>query len=149
VMATCILLGITTTALFWTFGGDADFLAFVHLMLYLVAALCFNWGWRPELALWAATVIPWFILLPSMPTRLDPTELVAAIFTGSVVCLAVAEGALRLFATTHHHRRAEEQGRRELQVSRDAYRDLAEQAHEPIFTTDGTGQLTYVNGAFA
>ena len=139
VLGACILVALTTTVRFALVGGDADFLAYIHLMLYLLAALCFTWGWRPELALWSATVIPYLIVLPRLPVHVHPSELSAAIISGSVICFAIAEGASRAFTAQFHHRRAEERGRQELEASRNAYRDLAELASEPIFTTDAAG----------
>jgi PAS domain S-box-containing protein len=144
-----VLLGLTTIGRFAAVAGSADFLAFVLLTLYLLAALLFAWGWRAELALLVLTAVPWGLALARLRLHVPPVELAAAIMIGSTIALALAEGAARTFALAFRHRAAEEASRRELEVSRNAYRDLAEQAHEPIFASDLAGRFTYVNAALA
>ena len=61
----------------------------------------------------------------------------------------MAEGSFRSFRTAFVHRRRELERTRELQVSRDAYRDLAENATDLIWTADLDGRFTYVNEAAA
>jgi len=149
VMGACIFLGTSTTVLFAYVSGSGDFLAFVLLTLYLAAALFFMWGWAAELCLLVATVLPWLIALHSLVFHVPTAELVTAIVTGTVISLALAEVGARNVGLTLHHRANEERSRRELEVSRDAYRDLAEQAHELIFAADPSGRFAYVNPALA
>jgi PAS domain S-box-containing protein len=149
VMGACIAFGLTAIALFAAVRGGGDFLAYVLLTLYLLCALCFTWGWRAEVTLWAVTVVPWALAIPALRFRFPTVELATAIVTGSVICVAVAEGAARSFATAFHHGVNEARSRRALEASRNAYRDLAEQAHEPILTVDPEGRFTYVNAALA
>jgi len=149
VMGACILLGVTTVALFAAIGGAADFLAFVLLTLYLITAIFFAWGWRPELVLLVCTAAPWGFAIPAMRVHVPPIELTSAIAVGSVIALAIAHGAARGFAVAFRHRESERASRRALEASRNAYRDLAEQAHEPIFAADPAGRLTYANAALA
>src|SRR5206468_4818474 len=117
--------------------------------LYLSAALAFMWGWRAELALLVATVIPWLLAIPALRFHVPTVELVAAIVTGSVICLAIAEAGARSLEIALQHRVNEERSRRELEASRNAYRDLAELAHELIFGASPSGRFTYLNAALA
>ncbi len=149
VMSACVFLGTSTTVLFAQVGGSADFLAYVLLTLYLSAALFFMWGWVAELGLLVATVVPWLVALPALHYHVPTVELVTAIVTGTVISLALAEVGARNVAITLFHRASVERGRRELEASHDAYRDLAERARDPIFATDSSGRLTYVNAALA
>ncbi|HLY37724.1 MAG TPA: ATP-binding protein [Candidatus Binatia bacterium] len=149
VMGACIVLGVTTTAVFVSAGGTGDFLAFTLLMLYLLAALTFMWGWRAELVLLGSTALVWALATRTLRFHVPPVELATAIGVGSFVALAIAEGAWRAFAVAFEHRANEEASRRELEASRNAYRDLAEQATELIFTADIASRLTYVNAAMA
>jgi len=149
VMAACVFLGTSTIVVFASVAGGGDFLAYVLLTLYLSAALAFMWGWRAELSLLVATVIPWLLAVPALRFHFPTSELVTAIVTGSVICLAIAEAGRRSLETTFRHRLSEERSRRALEASRDAYRDLAEHAHELIFAADPSGRFTYVNAALA
>ncbi|HJQ83123.1 MAG TPA: ATP-binding protein [Candidatus Binatia bacterium] len=149
VMLACILLGVTTTVVFSTTGASGEFLAFTLLTLYLLAALAFVWGWQAELTLLGLTVIPWLVAVPGMTFAVPTVELVTAILVGSVLALAIAEGAGRAFAIAFRHRENEEANRRALEASHKEYRDLAEHAHEPIFAADFSGRFTYVNAAMA
>jgi len=107
------------------------------------------WGWPAELGLLVATVIPWLLAIPALRFHFPTAELVTAIVTGSVISLAIAEAGARNLEFALRHRANEERSRRELEASRDAYRDLAEHAHELILTADPSGRFTYVNAALA
>src|SRR5947208_3689430 len=149
VMAACVFLGTSTIVVFARVAGSGDFLAYVLLTLYLSAALAFMWGWPAELGLLVATVIPWLLAIPALRFHFPTAELVTAIVTGSVISLAIAEAGARNLEFALRHRANEERSRRELEASRDAYRDLAEHAHELILTADPSGRFTYVNAALA
>ena len=62
----CVGLGVSTTAVFARVGAPGDFLAFVLLTLYLLAALLFTWGWRTESALLGVTIVPWVLAIPGL-----------------------------------------------------------------------------------
>jgi PAS domain S-box-containing protein len=148
-MTACVLLGQSSTVLFAVHRGNGDMLAFVLLTLYLAAALFFAWGWRAELVVWMATVVPWVLAHPYLRFYLPTLELWTAIVIGSSVCLALAEGAARSFGTAFGRGRRAQAATDALAASRDAYRDLAENASDLIYTHDLDGRLTYVNEAFA
>jgi len=149
VATTCVLLGIAETALFAAVRADGDLLAFVLLTLFLATSVLFAWGWVPALVLQVATTASWLVAMPFLTFYVPRIELATAIVLGSVLSLGIAEGAARGIRAALVHRRNEVESRRALHASRDAYRDLAENAPELIFTTDGAGRLTYVNPAFA
>jgi len=148
VAATVVLLGLSVTVLFATVRGDGDMLAFVLLTLYLSSALFFAWGWRIELAVWVATVVPWALAIPWLQFFLPPLELITAIGIGSMVCLAIAEVSARSFGVVFERGERAGVASQALAASRDAYRDLAENATDLIYTHDLQGRLTYVNAAF-
>jgi two-component system sensor histidine kinase UhpB len=149
IAAACVLLGVSTTVWFAVLGGDGDLLAFVLMTLYLAAALFFAWGWATALAVLVGTVVPWLCALPHLRFHMPTVELVAAIGVGSTVCLAIAEVAARTFGVAFERGERERQASDALARSRDAYRDLAENASDLIYTHDLEGRLTYVNRAFA
>src|SRR5438067_2411579 len=135
VMAACVFLGTSTIVVFARVAGSGDFLAYVLLTLYLSAALAFMWGWPAELGLLVATVIPWLLAIPALRFHFPTAELVTAIVTGSVISLAIAEAGARNLEFALRHRANEERSRRELEASRDAYRDLAELARDRFLAT--------------
>lgn len=96
-----------------------------------------------------ATVIPWLAANPMLRFFLPTVELVAAIAIGSIVCLGLAEVSSRGFGTAFVRGAREQEATRQLAASRDAYRDLAENASDLIYTHDLEGRFTYVNEAFA
>jgi PAS domain S-box-containing protein len=148
-VAAVIGLGVASVALFAGVRGDGDMLAFVLLTLYLASSLFFAWGWRTALVVLVSTVVPWLAAGPLLRFYLPTVELVAAIGIGSTVCLGIAEAAARGFGTGFLRGAREEEATRALAASRDAYRDLAENASDLIYTHDLEGRLTYVNPAFA
>src|SRR6185295_10950589 len=77
------------------------------------------------------------------------TERVVAMAIGAAEWLGTAEAAARSFRTSWYHERAREDAAAKLAASRDAYRDLAENARDLIYTHDLEGRFTYVNEALA
>jgi len=149
VTTSLVLLGLSTSVLFARVGGNGDILAFVLLTLYLSSALFFSWGWRSALGVWVITVAVWAAAIPRMRFFLPTPELGAAIAIGSLVCLALAELTARAFGISFERGEREAAATRALAASHDAYRDLAENAHDLIYTHDLSGRLTYINEAFA
>ena len=145
----CVALGASSTLLFTIAGGGAEPLAFVLLTLFLAAALLFAWGWRAELVVVLATLALGAAALPFTTQVIAAPAFAAAVLIGTVVSLAIAEGSARAFASGVRVRVAELERRRELAESRDAYRDLAENARDFIYTGDLSGRITYVNEAMA
>ena len=115
-MAACVLLGVTSVALFAAIGAGGDFVAFVLLMLYLLTALAFSWGWKAEAVLLLLTVVPWTLAIPALRFSVPTAELIAAIVVGSAIAIAVAEGTARAFAVAFEHREADEASRRALEA---------------------------------
>ncbi len=147
VVGACVLLGLATMLVVHSVGAYGEVLAFMLLTLCLSSALVFSWGWGPELVLLVFMLVPGAFLLEHV-TFLVPLPEVAAAFTiGASVALVVAEGSARSVRAVARRRFAQEQVTRELQQSRDAYRDLAEHARDLIWSTDREGRLVYVNEA--
>ena len=149
VVLAVVLLGTSSTALFAAIGGNGDILAFVLLTLYLLSALFFAWGWRTTALVLASTVTLWALVTPLLRFYLPTLELAVAIAIGSSVCLAIAEVTWRTFGTAFERGVREQEATRQLAASLDAYRDLAENASDLIYTHDLEGRFTYVNEAFA
>jgi signal transduction histidine kinase/ActR/RegA family two-component response regulator len=120
VMVACVFLGTSTIVVFAAVHGSGDFLAYVLLTLYLSAALAFMWGWRAELLLLVATVIPWLLALHALRFHFPTPELLTAIVTGSVLCLAIAEAGARNLEAALRHQASEERSRHALEASRNA-----------------------------
>ena len=148
-VATGIILGLSTAILFAIAEIYGEVLAFALLTLYMLAALLFAWGWKPELLLMLGTLIPCWFLVPSLELFVPPPEVGTAIVIGGALALAIAEGAARTFRISFLRRESENEMKRELEASRDAYRDLAEKAQDLIYTIDLEGRFAYVNEALA
>jgi signal transduction histidine kinase/ActR/RegA family two-component response regulator len=116
-------LGWSSTMLFAVARGSGDALAFVLLTLYLSCALFFDWRWRPQTIVWIATVVTYLLAVPFLTFRLPVIELATAIVIGSVLALALAEGAARTFRLAWLHRTVEARTRGALEASRDAAED--------------------------
>lgn len=147
VVAASVLLGLAATVLVDAVGAHGEILAFMLLTLYLATALLFSWGWRPELALLVLTLVPWMLVFGRFAFFVPLGELAAAVAIGATLALAIAEGTARNVRAVLRRRRAQEEASRELQISRDAYRDIAEHARDMIWSADLQGRLTYVNEA--
>ena len=148
-VATCVGLGVVAIGLVEAAGGYAEVLAFLLLTLYLLAALLFAWGWRAELVLLAATLVPWLARIDGLQRFVPLPELGAAVAIGAALALGVAEGGARSLRQVSRRRRAQLAATRALRASHDAYRDLAEQAPDLIWTADLEGRFTYVNPPLA
>lgn len=144
-----VVLGwIVLVFLLWM-GGHREVLGVKLLTLYTVAAFTFAWGWRIAAALVVATLVPSFAALPYLSPSGQSTELLTAVAFGTVVSLGVAELTARGLARVRAYGRAAAEHSRELAASRDAYRDLAENVRDFIWTIDLEGRWTYLNAAFA
>ncbi|MDD1632665.1 MAG: PAS domain S-box protein, partial [Methylococcaceae bacterium] len=146
-VAASALLGLASTVLVDAVGAHGEILAFMLLTLYLATALLFSWGWRAELALLVLTLVPWMLVLKRFAFFVPLDELAAAVAIGATLALAIAEGTARNVRAVLRRRRAQEEATRELQISRDAYRDITEHARDMIWSADLQGRLTYVNEA--
>ena len=111
VVAGCVVLGVSNSAVFYVVGGHGDFLAFVLLTLYLMVSLFFGWGWRRTLIVLCGTVVAWGIVLPHLTVTVPTVELGGAILAGSVLALGVAEGFARDFRATFREQQEREAAR--------------------------------------
>jgi two-component system, LuxR family, sensor kinase FixL len=133
-----IILGASVLGVFFAVRGNADFLAYVLLTLYLTSALFFGWGWRSALALLAATLAGWLLVLPQLAIHVPDDELVGAILVGSVLSLGIAEGYARAFRDSFHHER-------ELRASRERFQLILDGAAVVIHVKDPAGRYLFVN----
>ncbi len=145
----CVVLGLSSVGLFSAAHTFGEVLAFVLLTLYLMTALLFAWGWQTELLLLLVTLLPCWFLLPALRFFAPTLEIVTCVAIGAALSLAIAEGAARTFRISFLRRESEDEMKRELEASRDAYRDLAENAQDIIYAIDLEGRFTYVNEALA
>jgi PAS domain S-box-containing protein len=149
VVATSIVLGVLSTGLVAVVGAYGEILAFMLLTLYLASALLFSWGWRAEMVLLVVTLSAWALVAEPFVFFVPLPELGAAITIGASLSIAIAEGRARASRRGWRRRRAQEEATRAFEASRNAYRDLAENAQDLIWSTDREGRLTYVNEATA
>jgi PAS domain S-box-containing protein len=149
VLVACLLLALASAVRNACFHGYSEAVAFALFLLCLTSSLLFAWGWRlaAVLALW--TLVIWQIVRGSLALFVAPDELAVGCVFGSIVWIAVAEGSARAMRRAWEQQQARERAVYELALSRDAYRDLAENASDLIYTHDLEGRFTYVNTAFA
>ncbi|MCC6764033.1 MAG: PAS domain S-box protein [Deltaproteobacteria bacterium] len=149
VIALCGGLAASITGTFASFGGSAEILGVMLFALSASAAAFFVWGWEPQLALNAITATLWLLALPHLGVSTSPLELVGITVIGWVITLGLAESMRRTFEAGLVLRAREREAVDALQKSYDAYRDLAENARDFIWTADLQGRLTYLNQATA
>ena len=149
VMLMCLALAFSSTAFFAAVHGRAELLAFALLTLYLASALIFAWGLGTELILLVTTLAAWVLVFPLLRFVVPPLAFATAVGMGSLLSLAIAEGSARAFRAAFLHRASGDAYKRELTTALDAYRDLADNATDFIYTLDLEGRFTYVNQAAA
>ncbi len=150
--AACTLLVGLAAGFFYSLGGSVEVFVFAVLMICIGSSWAFAWGWRwaaAFLAVSAAITVPVVLTAPSLRRFVDPTEVLIETLLGGVTALIVAEGLARSFATSFRRLHAEREAGRRLAEAYQAYRDLAENARDLIYTHDLAGRITYVNEAFA
>jgi PAS domain S-box-containing protein len=79
----------------------------------------------------------------------DPIEIMLETVIGAGIALTIAEASAHSFARGFREAEAQREAGRRLAAAYAAYRDLAENARDLIFTHDLDGRITYVNEAFA
>ncbi|MEO6027850.1 MAG: PAS domain-containing sensor histidine kinase [Candidatus Binatia bacterium] len=149
VLLTCVGLGLSSTAFHMHLGGREPVIAMMLFALSVIASLLFVWRWHFALGLFAGTFGPWLVTGPWAGLQLTPLQMAAGAVVGVLICVTMAEGSFRSFRTAFVHRQRELERTAELQMSRDAYRDLAENATDLIWTADLDWRFTYVNEAGA
>lgn len=142
-------LAVATAATFASFDGSAEILGVLLFALTASAAAFFVWGWRAQLVLNATTGLVWLLALPRLGVSSSAPELVGVSAIGWVLTLGLAESMARTFRLGIDLRDRERAGAEALQASYDAYRDLAENARDFLWTADLEGRLTYVNASTA
>jgi PAS domain S-box-containing protein len=149
VLLTAVGLGLSSTLFHLHLGSRDPLIAMMLFALSVVASLIFVWRWPFALALFASTFGPWLLTGPWVGLQLTKLQTLTGGVFGILGCAAMAEGSFRSFRTAFLHQWRELERTRELQVSRDAYRDLAETATDLIWTADLDWRFTYVNEAGA
>ncbi len=142
-------LAASITGTFASFGGSAEVLGALLFALTASAAAFFAWGWRAQLALNTVTGLVWLAAVPRLGVSASPLELVGVTVIGWAITLGLAETLTQSLHAGIELRRRERAAADALQVSYDAYRDLAENAGDFIWTADLEGRLTYVNASTA
>ena len=148
-VAAIALVGLSWVALFAFAQASGLVLGFVVFTVFVGAGVATAWGFGPQLAVQVPVTTGWLLALPAITKRLSTSERIAAAGIGSVIALVIAEWAARTFREELRRRRAEVDLATELAASRDAFRDLYENARDFIWMADLRGRLTYVNTAVA
>ncbi len=150
--AACLALVVLAVGFSVLHGSSLEQSVAAVLILCMGSSWAFAWGWRPAAGLVAvsgALVFLAVLMSPAIHRFSDPTVIFLEAALGAVIAIVVAEalarGAIRTFAQTGAARAA----RQRLAAAYEAYRDLAENARDMIFTQDLEGRFTYVNEAFA
>ncbi len=147
--ATCIVLSLLSGWFFAYIHGVEEGLTFALLTLGVGSSLAFAWGWRPAALHFAVSVVVWIAAAPYLRYFASGTERLLEVVIGSAVWFGVAEMAARNFRSNWFQDRARRIAAEKLAASHAAYRDLAENARDLIYTHDLAGRFTYVNEAFA
>lgn len=148
----CVALVALGGGFFTITGGSVELVVFAALLICLGSSWAFAWGWRPATALLAAggaIMGPVVLAVPEIHRFSDPTIILIETALGAVMTIVVAEALARGTARAFRQRRAELAANARLAAAYEAYRDLAENARDLIFTHDLDGRITYVNEAFA
>lgn len=120
-----------------------------HSFLCLLASLLFAWGWVAASVLVVGSSVAFWVVQSQLQFFLPPQDLWVTYGTASLIAIGLAESAARWFRALWHRRQAERAVLAELEVSHNAYRDLAENARDMIWLLDLEGRITYANEAFA
>ncbi len=142
-------LAASITGTFASFGGSAEVLGVLLFALTASSAALFMWGWRAQLALNAITGTVWLVALPRLDVSATALELVGVTVIGWVITVGLAESMARTFRSGVELRERERAAVDALKASYDAYRDLAENARDFLWTADLEGRLTFVSKSTA
>ena len=130
-------------------GGSVEGFVFALLLLCAGPSLAFAWGWRPTAILLGMAAVTGALGLPSLRWFSDPIEIVLESAIGAAICLTIAEASAQSFARAFEQERSRGEHAARLAASYAAYRDLADNARDLIYTHDLDARITYVNEAFA
>jgi two-component system, NarL family, sensor histidine kinase UhpB len=120
-----------------------------HSFVVLGASLLFAWGWAAASVLVVGSCIAFWAVQSQLQFFLPPQDLWVAYGTASLIAIGLAEISARGFRTLWYRRQAEQGALAELEASRNAYRDLAENARDMIWLLDIEGRILYANEAVA
>jgi len=151
VFGTCVVLILLAAGFFTSLGGSVEEFVFAVLMICVGSSIAFAWGWGAALALLGVGggVGGVVVALSSLHRFSDPTAILLESGIGAAIALVVAEVSARSFERSFRQEYLQREAARRLAAAYDAYRDLAENARDLIFTHDLDGRITYVNEAFA
>lgn len=142
-------LAASITGTFASFDGSAEVLGVLLFALTASAAAFFMWGIGAQLALNAITGVVWVVALPRLAISATALELVGVSVIGWMITLGLAESLARIFRQGVELLMRERQAVDALKASRDAYRDLAENARDFLWTADLEGRLTFASESTA
>jgi len=145
----CGVLSLLAAGFFVYTAGKEEAFTFALFTLGLGSSLAFAWGWRSALTHLAVSMVAWMLAAPYLLSFASRTERTLEIVIGSIVWLGVAEAAARSFRLSWYQERARRLAAARLAASHEAYRDLAENARDLIYTHDLEGRFSYVNEAMA
>jgi two-component system sensor histidine kinase UhpB len=148
----CVGLVVLATGFFSRMGGSIEVFVFALLVICIGSSTAFAWGWVPATALLALAIgIGGSAALGASALHrfIDPVELLLETLIGGAISVVIAEGSARGVARAVREARAAREAAERLAAAYDAYRDLADNAPDLIFTHDLDGRITYANEAFA
>ena len=151
VFGTCVVLILLAAGFFTSLGSSVEEFVFAVLMICVGSSIAFAWGWGAALALLGVGggVGGVVIALSSLHRFSDPTAILLESGIGAAIALIVAEVLARSVERSFRQEHLQREAARRLAAAYDAYRDLAENARDLIFTHDLDGRITYVNETFA
>lgn len=148
-LGSCVLLILLAGVFFSSLGGSIEVFVFAALIVCIGSSLAFAWGWWPALMLIVASSGVGLWSLPRLHSFTHPTEILLEAMIGAGIALTIAEVSARSFERSFREAHTQREAGRSLAAAYAAYRDLAENAPDLIFTHDLDGHITYVNEAFA
>ena len=148
-VAAFVLVGWSWIALFAFSGASGIILGYVLFVMFAGAAMGTAWGIGPQLVLQACVIAGWLVAVPLILKRLSPSERVMVAGFGFTMATVIAAWAAETFRVEQRRRIQEARLADQLRASRDAFRDLYENARDFIWIADLKGTLVYVNEAVA
>lgn len=148
-VATTLVVGMVWAWILTVTATMATLAVFATLMLFGAAPLVLAWGLGPQLVFQGVVTIVWSGALVVLPHHLPTSELATAIGFGNLMAFAATQWAVHGFRVEVLARFAALDFDRQIAASRDAYRTLAENAVDFIWSIDLEGRWTYVNEALA
>jgi PAS domain S-box-containing protein len=151
VFGTCVVLVLLSAGFFVGAAGSVEGFVFALLAISIGSSFAFGWGWAAALALLSvSTAVGGLVIGSGMLHRFsDPVEILLETAIGAAISLTVSEVSARGFERAFREEEARRAASNRLAAAYDAYRDLAENARDLIYTYDVERRFTYVNDALA